>query len=93
VTLNGAFTQVREMTCSVGLGKLGRVAIDSTRIKVNASRDRVDSEQRLRNERAKLRRSVRRWQQACDKDDTEPGGLKVAIVEAERKLAELPGRL
>jgi hypothetical protein len=81
------------MARSLGLGKLGRVAIDSSRIKANASRDRVDSEQRLRNERAKLRRNIRRWQQACDKDDTEPGGLRVAIQEAERKLAELPGRL
>lgn len=93
VALNSAFTQVLEMARSLGLGKLGRVAIDSTRIKANASRDRVDSEQRLRSERAKLRRNIRRWQQACDQDDTEPGGLKVAIQEAERKLAELPGRL
>jgi transposase len=91
--LNDAFTQVLEMARSLGLGKLGRVAIDSTRIKANASRDRVDTEQRLRNERAKLRRNVRRWQQACDKDDTEPGGLSVAIEDAEGKLAEMPRRL
>ena len=81
------------MARSLGLGKLGRVAMDSTQIKANAGRDRVDREQRLRHERAKLRRNVRSWQQACDKDDTEPGGLKVAIQDAERKLAELPGRL
>jgi transposase len=93
LALNNAFTQVLEMARSLGLGKLGRVAIDSTRIKANASRDRVDTEQRLRNERAKLRRNVRRWQQACDKDDTEPAGLTVAIEDAERKLAELPQRL
>src|SRR6202021_3899174 len=74
LALNSAFTQVLEMARSLGFGNLGRVAIDSTRIKANASRDRVDSEQRLRNERAKLRRNIRRWQQACDKDDTEPGG-------------------
>ena len=43
--------------------------------------------------RAKLRRKVRSWQQACDKDDTEPGGLTVAIEDAERKLAEMPRRL
>jgi transposase len=91
--LNNAFTQVLEMARSLGLGKLGRVAIDSTRIKANASPDRVDSEQRLRNERAKLRRNVRRWQQACDKDDTEPAGLTVAIEDAGRKLAALPQRL
>ena len=64
LALNSAFTQVLEMARSLGLGKLGRVAIDSTRIKANASRDRVDTEQRLRNERAKLRRKVRSWQQA-----------------------------
>jgi len=93
LALNDAFTQVLEMARQLGLGKLGRVAIDSTRIKANASRDRVDTEQRLRNERAKLRRNIRRWQQACDQDDTEPGGLTVAIEDAERKLAELPRRL
>ena len=49
--LNDAFTQVLEMAPSMGLGKLGRVAIDSTRIKANANRDRIDTEQRLRNER------------------------------------------
>src|SRR5580700_7865341 len=91
--LNNAFTQILEMARSLGLGKLGRVAIDSTRIKANASPDGMDTEQTLRNMRAKLRRNVRRWQQACDKDDTEPGGLRVAIEDAERKLAELPQRL
>ena len=93
LALNDAFTQVLEMARKLGLGKLGPVAIDSTRIKANASRDRVDTEQTLRNERAKLRRNIRRWQQACDQDDSEPGGLTVAIEDAERKLAELPRRL
>ncbi len=91
--LNDAFTQVLEMARGVGLGKLGRVAMDSTRIKANACRERVDSEQKLRQERAKLRRQVRRWQQACDRDDTEPAGLKVALEQAEQKLAEMPRRL
>ena len=93
LALNNVFTQVLEMGRSMGLGKLGRVAIDSTRIKANANRDRVDTEQSLRNERAKLRRNIRRWQKACDQDDSEPTGLKVAIEQAERKLAELPQRL
>ncbi|MGH9604786.1 MAG: transposase [Terracidiphilus sp.] len=46
--LNDAFTQVLEWARSQGIGKLGRVAIDSTRVQANASRDRVDSEQALR---------------------------------------------
>ena len=91
--INDAFTQVLEWARQIGWGKLGRVVIDSTRVKASASRDRVDTEQKLRNERAKLRRQVRRWQKACDGDDSEPGGLKVAIREAERKLGEMPRRL
>ena len=35
--------------------KLGRVAIDTSRIQANASRDRVDTEQGLRDTRARLR--------------------------------------
>jgi transposase len=93
LALNDAFTQVLEMARGLGLGKLGRVALDSTRVKANASRDRIDSEQRLRHERAKLRRSIRRWQKACNQDDSEPTGTAVAIEQAEQKLAQLPGRL
>ena len=91
--INDVFTQVLEWARQIGWGRLGRVVIDSTRVKASASRDRVDTEQKLRKERAKLRRQVRQWQKACDRDDTEPGGLRVAIQEAERKLAEMPRRL
>jgi transposase len=91
--LNDAFTQVLEMARGLGLVKLGRVAIDSSRVKANANRNRVETEQKLRNERAKLRRQVRRWQKACDGDEGEPGGMKIAIEGAEEKLAAMPGRL
>ena len=91
--LNDVFTQVLEMARGLGMGKLGRVAIDSVRIKANACRDRVDTEQKLRHERARLRRQVRRWQKACEGDDGEAGGLPVAIAAAEQKLAEMPRRL
>ncbi len=91
--LNDAFTQVLEWARSQGMVKLGRVAIDSTRIAANASRDRIDTEQALRDTRAHLRRKVRSWQQAADKDDAEPGGLEVAIGELTKALEELPRRL
>jgi hypothetical protein len=42
----------------VGVGAFGNGAIDSMRVRACASRDRIDTEQRLRNERAK----IRRWQ-------------------------------
>jgi len=91
--LNDAFTQVLEWAQSMGMVKLGRVAIDSTRIQASACRDRVDSEQALRSTRAQLRRQVRSWQKAADRDDAEPGGLEVAIGELNKALDELPRRL
>lgn len=93
LALNDCFTQVLEMARTLGMGKLGKVAIDSTRIKASACRDRLDTEQHLRDLRAGLRRQVRRWQQAVDADDVDAGGLEVAIEHLETKLAELPGRL
>ena len=91
--LNDAFTQVLEWAQQQGMVKLGRVAIDSTRIAANASKDRVDSEQALRDTRAQLRRQVRVWQKEADRDDAEPGGLEVAIGELNKALAEMPRRI
>ncbi len=91
--LNDLFTQVVEMARQLGLGRLGMVAIDSTRIRANAARDRIDTEQRLRQERAKIRRQIRRWQKACDASDPDEGaGRRVQVEELERRLAEIPQR-
>ncbi len=80
--LNDLFTQVVELARSVGMGKLGHVAIDSTRIAANASPNRIEAEEALRVERAKIRRKIRRWQQQCDVSDPDeaPG----------QRLAEIP---
>src|SRR5262252_1824731 len=95
--LNDLFTQVVELAREAGLGRLGHVAIDSTRVKANASPNRVDSVQNLRAERARIRRQIRRWQQACDAEDpNEAPGLELARQEGERlqqKLAQIPPRL
>lgn len=92
--LNNTFTQVVEMARKLGMGRLGMVAIDTTRIRASASRDRIDTEQRLRNERAKIRRQIRRWQKACDASDPdEAAGTRVQIEELGQRLAEMPRRL
>src|SRR5215469_454999 len=46
--LNDVFTQVLETARNLGMGRLGHVAIDSTRVKAAAARERVDREESLR---------------------------------------------
>lgn len=95
--LNDAFTQVLELARAWKLGQLGTVAVDSTRIRGCASRDRIDTEPRLRRERARLRRQVRRWQQQCNRDDGDEGAggsVPAAVVEqVQKRLASVPRRL
>jgi len=95
--LNDLFTQVLEQAQRAGLVRLGHVAIDSTRVKANASPNRVESEEKLRRERTRIRRQIRRWQQACNAQDPNEGaGVELAQQECarlERQLAEIPARL
>ena len=51
------------------MGRWGHVAVDSTRMRAAASREKMDSESQLRRERARLRRQVQQWQQACNAQD------------------------
>lgn len=95
--LNEVFTQVVEAARRLGMGKLGHVAIDTTRVAANASRHRLDSVEKLRQERAHIRRQIRRWQQACDRTDPdEAPGTQVAAQHRqalEERLAKIPRRL
>jgi transposase/IS5 family transposase len=95
--LNDVFTQVLELARSLGMGKLGHVAIDSTRVAANAAADSVDTEQKLRGERAKIRKRIRRWQQQCESEDPNEGAGTVVAAEAlqelQRQLGEIPLRL
>ena len=95
--LNDVFTQVVEIARSLGLGRLGHVAIDSTRIAANASRDRTETKKALRAERAKIRRQIRRWQKQCNAaDPDEAPGQRIAperMAALEARLQEIPRRL
>jgi transposase len=93
--VNDLFTAVLEQLQAAGLGKLGMVACDSTRVKANASRDRVMTEAGLRAERAYKRRQVRQWQRelsALDGDEN-PGGVVAELERVQQRLAEIPGQL
>ena len=92
--LNDVFTQVVEAARAMGLGKLGRVAIDSTRIEANASPDRRDSLEQLRRERVRIRQRIRRWQKQCDQDDAEAAAATPDAPEDWRKrLEEIPRQM
>lgn len=70
------FAQVLGAMRKAGMVRLGRVAIDSTRIKANASPDRL----------VKLdRKQVRRWRRDLETDDPDQDpGLEIKPEEAER---------
>jgi transposase len=92
--LNDVFTQVVEAARKLGMGKLGKVAIDSTRVQANASPDRSDGMAELRQERARIRQRIRRWQKQCDVEDGEPSGGPTAHPEAwQERLEEIPRQL
>ncbi len=92
--LNNVFTQVVELARRMGWAQLGKVAIDSTRVKADASPDRKDSLEQLRKERARIRQRIRRWQQQCNRDDQEPSGGTLAEVESwQQRLKEIPRQL
>ena len=75
------FTQVLGWARRAGMARLGRVAIDSTRIRANASPDRLEQQDR---------RQVRRWRQEMESEDPdqEPG-MEVAHETAERLREQL----
>ncbi len=95
--INNAFTQVVELARRLEMGKLGHVAIDSTRIAANAAADSVETIEKLRRERAKIRKQIRRWQRQCDTEDPNEGpGTEVAreaLGKLERELGQIPVRL
>lgn len=75
------FTQVLGWARKAGMVRLGRVAIDSTRIKANASPDRL---------RQQDERQVRQWRRELETEDPdqEPG-LEVGEETAERLRREM----
>jgi transposase len=64
------FTEVLMFLRRAGMARLGTVAIDSTRVKASASRDRLLRQDRLEQE---LRQKFERWQRELEDDpDREP---------------------
>lgn len=85
--INDVFTQVVQMARRAGMGKLGHVAIDSTRVRANASRHSVVADGE-RQQWARDRRLVRAFQQkAAEPDPQEDGGVRLTS-EQQTSLAQ-----
>jgi len=92
VAINDCFTQVLELGCGMGMRQLGTVAVDATRIKASASPDKIVLEKRQ--QRARLRRKVRHWQQACDAEDNNEGaGTQLGISAEAVAEIQVPAHL
>jgi hypothetical protein len=76
------FAQMLGLLRSSGLARVGTVAIDSTRVGANASRQRV-----LR--AAELERKVAEWQQHVDDDPDRTPGTRVGQEQIERVREQL----
>jgi transposase len=87
--LEGLFVQVLRLALKLGAMKLGRVAIDGTKIKANASKHKAMSYERMLREEQRLREEVKRLlaeAEQTDKDEDKRYGHN-------RKGDELPTEL
>lgn len=87
----GMFTEVLLFLRRTGMARLGAVAIDSTRVKAQASPDRVVPGERLERE---LREKVERWQGELDDDPDRDPGTRVGqeqIAHLREQLQQLRG--
>lgn len=80
------FTEVLLFLRRAGMVRLGAVAIDSTRVKAQASPDRLLCQERLERE---LRRKVERWQQELDDDPDRDPGMRVGPEQIAQVRAQL----
>jgi transposase len=82
VAIRRLFTQMLGLLRKAGLAQVGTVAIDSTRIGANASRERVLRE-------ADLERKVAEWQKHLDDDPDRAPGTRVGREQPERVREQL----
>jgi transposase len=83
------FTQVLLFLRRTGMARMGTVAIDSTRVKAQASPNRILSQRQLEEE---LRQKVERWQNELDDDPDREPGTRVGqeqIEQVRQKLQQL----
>jgi transposase len=69
--LEGLFVQVLQLALKLGAMRLGRVAIDGSKIKANASKHKAMSHERMLREQRRLREEVKRLLAEAEQTDKE----------------------
>jgi hypothetical protein len=67
--VEGLFEQVLRLALKAGAMKLGRVAIDGSKVKANASKHKAMSYGRMKEKERELRQEVRRLLAEADRQD------------------------
>ena len=70
-TLQGLFEQVLEMALEVGAVKVGRVSLDGTKVKANASKHKAMSYGRMKEKQQQLREEVKQLLEQAEAADEE----------------------
>ncbi len=94
--LEGLFEQVLRLALKLGAMKLGRVAIDGTKIRANASKHKAMSYRRIQEEQKRLREEARRLlaeAEQIDKDEDKRYGRSNRGDELPAELARREDRL
>jgi len=89
VALNGLFVQVLKLCAAAGLVKLGRVAVDGTKVKANASKHKAMSYARMVEREAELKQRVTELLARAEAVDT----AEDAAYGRDRRGDELPEEL
>jgi len=94
--LAGLFVQVLRLCQEAGLVKLGHIALDSTKVKANASRHKAMSYGRMKKEEARLKEEIEQIlskAQAVDEQEDEEYGSYCRGDELPEELARRQSRL
>ncbi len=94
--LNGLFVQVLKLCAEAGLVKLGRVAVDGTKVKANASKHKAMSYARMSEREAVLKQQVAELlarAQATDEAEDAEYGADLRGDELPEELQRAEGRL
>src|SRR6266853_1011615 len=88
-TLEGLFEQVLKIALEAGAMKLGRVALDGTKVKANASKHKAMSYDRMKEKERQIRAEVREMLAQAEAADAEED----ALYGADQRGDELPEEL